>query len=143
ASARRRLRRPASFARPRAEAPPRLRPALRPRSRRRSGRGRVPRASAPSPLRLRRAWDLSNDSRSAAGRTLDLQSSAEGLYPICEPSQTGSFFGACAADSVVLDDDLDASVAPTRGDTRLRRVRVLRDVRQGLARDEVGGRLDG
>ena len=46
-----------------------------------------------------------------------------------------------APDAVVLDDDLHVAVAARRRDARLRCTRVLRDVRQRLAGNEVRGRL--
>ena len=115
----------------------------RPRSRRRSARARAPRAGAPSPRRSRRARDLPDDARPRAGRALDDEPAATRLDPVREAAQ---------ARTRVLRRRRPRRRPRPRSTSRpfsrracyrrLRGVRVLHDVRERLADDEVRGRLD-
>ena len=60
-----------------------------------------------------------------------------------KPAQPGAVADARAAHAVVCDLDQQSSVDAFDADGRVRRVRVLRHVGEGLRDHEVGGGLDG
>ena len=118
--------------------------AARPRSPPRRAAAPALRAGATCRRRSRPARDLRVIARAAARRALDREAAVERSDPVGEPAQARSRRRVRAADAVVARSrrrrvpSLPADATPRRGARR----ECLRDVRERLGDDEVGGRLD-
>ena len=76
------------------------------------------------------------------GRAVDLEPPVERRQAVGQPAQPRPGRRVGAADAVVAHLDQREAVLAADRDLRVRGLRVLRDVRQRLGDDEVGGRLD-
>src|SRR3954454_18819137 len=75
---------------------------------------------------------LDPDTGAAAGRARHVEAAVEHVHAVGEAAQAGAACRVGAADAVVGDLDLDAVAAAAHAESRLRRLRVLGDVRERL-----------
>ena len=92
--------------------------------------------------RLQSAGQLGGDNRSRARRAGDQEQAVQRLDAIREPAQPGAGCRVGSPRAVVGDLDGDAVVGAPQAQRCGRRVRVLADVRECLAGDEVQRKLD-
>src|SRR6266508_4151306 len=87
----------------------------------------------------RRVRQPGDEARTPAKRALDHELTPERLHAIREPMEAGAGGRIGAADAVVADRDGEELVLGRYANGRLRRSRVLRDVRERLRAEEVRG----
>jgi len=82
-------------------------------------------------------WEVDEQRGAAAGWAVELERPAECLDSVAEPDESGSALRVGASDPVVADLHLEPSVLGVDGDHGVVGVRVLEDVRERFADDEV------